>query len=168
MPRILPHDATTTDPPIAGLLAALLLIAAPAEAELIDGIDVSHWQGDIDWGQVHGSGVEFAFIKATESTAFVDSKFNFNMLSSRAQGVLSGPYHFARPDTGQSNPLDAANEAMHFAATIRPYYESGGYLRPVIDLEVRPGGCTASDRVFYRSGSATLPLPSRASWAFPR
>jgi len=61
------------------------LMKSGAEAESIDknynnfnsvnGIDVSHWQGNIDWSKVYNSGYRFAFAKATEGVGFTDSNF---------------------------------------------------------------------------------------------
>ena len=95
------------------------------------GIDVSHWQGTINWGQVRAAGKEFAFVKASEGTGYVDNRFTGNMQSARSAGVLAGAYHFARPDLGNSG----AAEARHFVATARSYMTTG-WLRPVLDLEV--------------------------------
>jgi lysozyme len=41
----------------------------------VEGIDVSHWQGDVDWHAVKKSGRKFAFAKATEGRSMVDEKF---------------------------------------------------------------------------------------------
>ena len=37
-----------------------------AGTELVEGVDVSHYQGEIDWGKVEGAGISFAYIKATQ------------------------------------------------------------------------------------------------------
>jgi lysozyme len=60
----------------------------------IQGIDVSKYQGDIEWQAVHDSGVRFAWIKATEGGDVVDSKFQANWEGARAAGVPRGAYHF--------------------------------------------------------------------------
>lgn len=57
------------------------------------GLDVSHWQGDIDWEKVKTA---FAFIKATEGVDFVDEKLKKNKEGARNRGILPGYYHFAR------------------------------------------------------------------------
>ena len=66
------------------------------------GIDVSHYQGNIDWAQVRNAGYTFAFVKATEGTRFKDSYFIKNMNNGKANGVLMGAYHFARPKTNSA------------------------------------------------------------------
>ena len=60
----------------------------------IQGIDVSKYQGNIDWQAVHDSGVRFAWIKATEGGDVVDSKFQANWEGARAAGIPRGAYHF--------------------------------------------------------------------------
>jgi lysozyme len=60
----------------------------------IHGIDVSKYQGDIDWDAVRRSGVQFAWIKATEGGDHLDSKFRQNWENARAAGVPRGAYHF--------------------------------------------------------------------------
>jgi len=94
------------------------------------GIDVSHWQGDINWNSVHNSGNSFAFVKATEGDGLTDSRFITNMNGASANGMLVGAYHFARPDLGNS----ATDEANYFVEVAGDYI-SQGYLRPVLDLE---------------------------------
>ena len=122
------------------VLASWFLGLVSSHAALIEGIDVSHWQGSINWNSVKNDGVKFAFAKATEGVDFIDSRYVQNMNSARAAGVLIGPYHFARPDSFESNPLDAANEANDFVDAIEPYYQvPGKFLRPVLDVERLPG-----------------------------
>ncbi len=98
-------------------------------AQFVDGIDVSHWQGTINWTSVKNSGVEFAFMKATQGNGYVDPTFHTNIRNATAAGVLVGPYHFCDVDTDSGNPLDPVNEANNFLSQIEPYYNSGLYLR---------------------------------------
>lgn len=97
--------------------------------DLMLGIDVSHWQGAIDWPAVRAAGKEYAFCKATDGASGVDSYLSTNAANGRAAGVLMGMYHFARP---LSNP--ALTEARHFVKTIRPWLLQNN-LRPVLDVE---------------------------------
>jgi len=60
----------------------------------IHGIDVSWWNGDIDWRAVKASGVKFAWIKATEGGDHLDPKFHENWRGAKAAGVPRGAYHF--------------------------------------------------------------------------
>ena len=58
------------------------------------GIDVSHWQGEIDWPAVAGDGIRFAYIKATEGGDSVDERFAHNWVEARRAGIEVGAYHF--------------------------------------------------------------------------
>lgn len=60
----------------------------------IHGVDVSYWQGDINWRQLRGAGTEFAFIKATEGGDWLDPKFHENYYAARAAGIPASGYHF--------------------------------------------------------------------------
>lgn len=61
---------------------------------LVQGIDVSRWNGNINWHKVKQSGVAFVFIKATEGKDVVDPKFTEYWRGARAAGLAYAPYHF--------------------------------------------------------------------------
>jgi len=66
---------------------------------MIPGIDVSHYQGEIDWPTLAASGaVQFAFIKATDGSLGIDPSFYRNALQADKVRMLYGFYHFMRPD----------------------------------------------------------------------
>lgn len=100
-------------------------------SEYADGLDVSRWQGTIDWPKVAAAGYVFTFAKGTEGVGWTDVKFLENMNNGQKAGVMMGVYHFARPDLGNK----AADEANYFLDVVGDYLKSG-YLRPVLDLEV--------------------------------
>jgi GH25 family lysozyme M1 (1,4-beta-N-acetylmuramidase) len=100
---------------------------------ILEGIDVSHWQGTIDWTKVAAAGKKFAYMKATEHTTFVDNKYALNRAAANAVGIVVGAYHFAQPNV---TPGNAAAQADHFINTAQP---RPGDLPPVLDLEVRNG-----------------------------
>ncbi len=56
----------------------------------IDGIDVSHWQGTIDWSQVAGAGYRFAILKATEGQTFDDPNYAGYRTGANGAGVYIG------------------------------------------------------------------------------
>jgi lysozyme len=68
-----------------------------AVADALLGIDVSHWQGQIDWIQVSEAGVKFAFIKATDGNALSDPMLKQNYEGAANAGIPFGLYHFWRP-----------------------------------------------------------------------
>src|SRR5690349_3750568 len=88
------------------------------------GIDVSHWQGAINWASAYGAGKVFAWTKATEGVTYDDPTLAANMGGAKNAGVLIGPYHFARPENNA-----AVDEANHFVASAKNYF-TNGYLRP--------------------------------------
>jgi len=99
----------------------------------VQGIDVSHHQGRIDWGRVRRAGVDFAYIKATEGGDQRDPRFADNWRGARAAGLRAGAYHFftlCRP---------GAEQAANFAAVVPATPDA---LPPVIDVELG-GNCAA-------------------------
>ena len=105
-------------------------VAAAAPEVTYEGIDVSHYQGTVDWTQVKAAGIHFAFAKATQGTANVDPEFAANWQGMRAAGLVRGAYHYLDPDQ------DATAQAEHFLATVQL---EAGDLPPVLDVEVAEG-----------------------------
>ena len=60
----------------------------------IRGIDVSHHNGEIDWSRVKQSGIQFAYIKATEGSDWEDIRFPNNWTESKKNKIYRGAYHF--------------------------------------------------------------------------
>ena len=103
--------------------------------DAVRGIDVSHFQGQIDWTQVAASGIQFCYVKATDGIAFSDVRFQSNLAGSKAAGLLTGAYHFLRAG---SDPEKQAESFLHLV----PKLETGD-LPPVLDIE-RDDGASAS------------------------
>lgn len=74
-----------------------------ADVKMPKGIDVSNWQSSIDWKQVKDAGYQFAFMKATEGTDFVDHTFDEYRKGAREAGLKVGYYHYFHPE----EPVDA-------------------------------------------------------------
>lgn len=107
------------------------LATGPApDGGLARGIDVSHWQGAIDWRAVEAGGIVFAFAKATEGATHTDPAFAANWAGMGATRIIRGAYHYFRPKT------DAAEQAAHFLRTVRP---GASDLPPALDVEVTDG-----------------------------
>ncbi len=99
---------------------------AAARMHPVQGIDVSHYQLDIDWRKVREAGTRFAFIKATEGGDMLDPRFRDNWRESKEAGVPRGAYHFVfwcRP---------ARDQARWF---IRNVPKDPDALPPVLDVE---------------------------------
>jgi lysozyme len=105
------------------------------------GIDVSHYDGTIDWQQVKNAGITFAYIKATEGTTLVDDRFQSNVAEAIKAGIAVGAYHFCRA----SDESGALEEAKFFIQTVN---QAGGFylfrLPPALDMETDNGGTRAS------------------------
>ncbi|MCV9949391.1 glycoside hydrolase family 25 protein [Paenibacillus sp. BT-177] len=101
-----------------------------------EGIDVSRYQGTIDWKRVRADGKSFAFIKASQGQRYVDPTFITNAKGIKAAGLLLGAYHFV--DATSVNAAKA--EARHFAEVLD---QVGGAkaldLPAVMDYENNPG-----------------------------
>jgi lysozyme len=98
----------------------------------VQGIDVSHHQGTIDWTKLKGLRAQFAYIKASEGAAYRDSMFTANWNGALAAGVVPGSYHyFSLCRTG-------AEQATNFIAAAAWTKVVG--LPPAVDLEFR-GNC---------------------------
>jgi GH25 family lysozyme M1 (1,4-beta-N-acetylmuramidase) len=120
-------------------MAQLLFPAVCLAVEYQQGIDVSHWQGAINWNTVRSDGIKFVFAKATEGVDFVDVNFHDYMAGAMAAGVPIGPYHFGRLNSGETIPTDAIDEANDFVDAIEQYYDSSAMImRPVLDYEQLP------------------------------
>ncbi|OFP36723.1 glycoside hydrolase family 25 protein [Corynebacterium sp. HMSC071B10] len=152
-PRTLKHARNAHQNTLKALLAAVvtaaltftLLVVSPfgqksADAQalpgLINGVDVAAHQhpggGPIDWRMVAGpGGQQFAFIKATEGTSYVNDFYAQDAQAANEAGIKVGAYHYARPAT------DPIAQARHFADTINAGPRN--QLPPVLDLEVNEG-----------------------------
>jgi lysozyme len=102
---------------------------------MILGIDVSDYQGNVDWNAVAQSGRQFAFAKATEGTNFVCRTFAGNWAGMQAAGLIRGAYHFARPDS--NSPEAEADFFLQQVGDLSP----GDLL--VLDLEAGSGDLSA-------------------------
>lgn len=97
----------------------------PSQWEVF-GVDVSTYQGDVDWTVLAGQGVDFAFIKATEGSSLQDRRFSDNWEKAQAAGVRVGAYHFFSYDS------PGKTQAENFIATVPV---TPGALPPVVDVE---------------------------------
>ena len=95
----------------------------------LQGIDVSHYQGRIDWRQVARSGeVSYVYIKATEGEKLIDDNYRQNLLGARRAGLRVGSYHFFRPNAS------VQLQFQNFAQTVNIQEQD---LIPIIDIESR-------------------------------
>jgi len=93
---------------------------------MIPGIDVSHYQGTIDWAKVAAAGIKFAYLKATEGIDTVDEFYIRNRAAARSHGILTGSYHFYHYDQAWGP------QATHFVGIVGNFKDE---LPPMLDLE---------------------------------
>lgn len=92
----------------------------------VHGVDVSRWQGNIDWERLRGQGANFAYIKATDGGDHIDPMFKTNWRGAHAAGLKRGAYHFFYWCRSASSQADWF---------IRNVPRVDGALPPVIDVE---------------------------------
>ena len=86
----------------------------PASSEIYEGIDVSNWQGNINFTEVANSGIQVVYIKATQGTTYVSPTFEQSYQNAKANGLKIGFYHYV---TARSEE-EARLEAQFFASKI--------------------------------------------------
>ncbi|KAH9066212.1 glycoside hydrolase family 25 protein [Lactarius vividus] len=98
------------------------------------GCDVSNWQGSLNWATIKSQGVQFAYIKATEGTTFIDSYFNQNYVGATNNGIIRGA---------------GAAQANYFLAHGGGWSGDGITLPGALDLEGSCAGLTAAQMVSW-------------------
>jgi MYXO-CTERM domain-containing protein len=124
--------ATDATPQVAEVAQAVTVCAGPTTTY---GIDVSRFQGDINWDQVAGSDVKFAFIQISRSLTDIDAKFPYNWRRAKEVGILRGAYQRFHPGE------DVQGQADLFLGKLGPY--QAGDLPPVLDVEDQDGQTAA-------------------------
>lgn len=107
----------------------------------IRGIDISHYQGNIDWEQlknamIMGCPLRFVIIKSTEGSTRLDENFRENFNQARDFGFIRGVYHF------WSNKSTAREQAYFFLDKV---HLTEGDLPPVLDIEHKPADKSVED-----------------------
>ncbi|MFF2452552.1 GH25 family lysozyme [Isoptericola sp. NPDC058082] len=97
-----------------------------ADRYAVRGVDVSAYQGTIDWPVLAAQDLDFAFVKATEGSAHVDERFAANWEGARSTDLLVGAYHFL------SFESPGADQAAHLIDVVPA---ESGTLPPVVDVE---------------------------------
>ncbi|BCW72053.1 GH25 family lysozyme [Arthrobacter sp. NicSoilB8] len=97
------------------------------------GLDVSSWQGSVNWSSVKANGARFAYVKATEGTSYRNSEFGAQYTGASSVGLLRGAYHFGRPDVS-----GGAAQAQFFVNNGGGWSADGVTMPPVLDIEDNP------------------------------
>ncbi len=94
-----------------------------------EGIDVSHYQGRIDWSRVAATeSISYVYLKATEGATYVDDTYRRNLAEVRRVGLSVGSYHFYRPNVAPHVQFDNIRKNIKIEEQD---------LVPIIDIEVR-------------------------------
>lgn len=109
------------------VLDGIILLNNPSSEEYpVRGIDVSHYQGEIDWQELASNDIDFAYIKATEGSSHKDECFEYNLENALKTELYVGAYHFFSLESS------GETQAENFIASVP---KNEGMLPPVIDVE---------------------------------
>jgi GH25 family lysozyme M1 (1,4-beta-N-acetylmuramidase) len=100
------------------------------EVAMINGIDVSGWQENIEWPSVPKATVGFVFAKATEGVDYYSNQFQQQHDGAKSLGIPFGAYHYLDPST------DGGSQANHFLNATNGFE---GQLLPALDVEITGG-----------------------------
>lgn len=115
-----------------------------AKGATVTGIDVSYYQGTVNWAQVKGAGRAFAFARISDGLNYPDTKFAQNWPAMKSAGVIRGAYQFFRPSQDAANQAQLLIDKLEANGGLLP-----GDLPPVLDLESADG--LASSTVVARA-----------------
>jgi GH25 family lysozyme M1 (1,4-beta-N-acetylmuramidase) len=117
------------------IAAAGLFVAVPSAsaASVVYGMDVSGWQGNVNWSAAWSNGARFAYVKATEGTGYTNPYFAQQYNGSYNVGMIRGSYHFARP-----NLSTGAYQADYFVNHGGGWSRDGKTLPGALDIEWNP------------------------------
>src|SRR5258708_10875881 len=131
----LTHPLSSAGCILAAMAFTTLAICERAAAQRPYGIDVSSYQGSINWSSVKSCGYIFAWTKATEGNYYQDADFVSNENNGKGAGVYMGAYHFARPDLNSPG-----TEASYYWSFAKSYVLADGKtLMPMLDFETFNG-----------------------------
>ncbi len=107
----------------------------PAKDKRSNGIDVSKWQGKIDWQQVKRSGVEFAFIRigyrGENGVIQKDENADYNLQQAEKAGILTGVYFFSTA-VSEKEAIEEANFTLKaiegYSVSYPVVYDCEGYI----------------------------------------
>jgi GH25 family lysozyme M1 (1,4-beta-N-acetylmuramidase) len=113
-----------------------------AAVEQTPGMDVSSWQGNVDWQTAWNNGARFAYVKATESLNYQNPYFSQQYNGSYNVGMIRGGYHFAQPADSSG-----AAQADYFVDNGGGWSADGRTLPGMLDMEAGCSGLSQSAMV---------------------
>jgi GH25 family lysozyme M1 (1,4-beta-N-acetylmuramidase) len=99
-----------------------------SNSEYIFGIDISHYQGNIDWDEVRTSHhpIEFVFIRSTMGADGKDTEYSSNWKKAQEKGYIRGAYHYYRPNENSTKQFN------NYAASVQLISKD---FAPILDIE---------------------------------
>ncbi|KAH9917661.1 glycoside hydrolase family 25 protein [Epithele typhae] len=169
---------------LSSTLAAPAPASPPEKRANPQGVDISHYQGTVNFNTLKSNGLSFVYIKATEGTTYTDPMFSTNYDGATSAGLIRGAYHFAHPDTSsgavQAN-APSGNECYGLSASAmvswikdfsNTYHSSVGVYPVIYTTTDWWTSCTGNSASFastnplwiarYSSSIGTLP----AGWSY--
>lgn len=128
---------TSAPQPLSTQTSKTTAVSTLATVAQTPGLDVSSWQGNVNWASMWTAGYKFVYVKATEGTTYKNPYFGQQYTGSYNVGMIRGSYHFALP----SNSSGAA-QATYFAKNGGGWSRDGKTLPGVLDIEWNPYGAT--------------------------
>lgn len=101
-----------------------------ADSKLLAGIDVSYYQGRVNWSKVLSDNINYVYLKATDGITYTDPRFHENQNALIEKRVPHGAYHFFEPND------DGVKQAKNFLSQIEIHKNM---LPPVLDIELNKG-----------------------------
>ena len=131
------------------LISIPALAFGPSDEEIYRGIDVSQWQGEIDFQKVKGDGIEMVYIRSSVGNQTIDRYFEQNYRRAKEAGLLVGVYH----NVTATNAEEARRQARFFASVIRQRELD---CKPAMDFETFNGLSTSQINEISRAFLQTL------------
>ncbi|MDF2272686.1 lysozyme [Streptomyces coacervatus] len=110
-------------------------VVSTTEVGRIEGVDVASYQSDVAWAALWGSGVRWAYTKATEGTSYQNPYFAQQYDGAYGVGMIRGAYHFAAPDSSSGTA-----QADYFVDHGGRWSTDGRTLPGALDIEWNPYG----------------------------
>ena len=95
------------------IISILTFLSFSSKVKAIEGIDVSEFQGNINFREVKDYGIEIVYIRSSASHSYIDAKFEENYQKAKENNLKIGFYHYV---TARS--IEEAQEQARFFATV--------------------------------------------------
>ncbi|MGH7438939.1 MAG: glycoside hydrolase family 25 protein [Polyangiaceae bacterium] len=122
-----------------------------ASGAIVQGVDVSEYQGTVNWAQAKASGIQFGFARISDGTAHPDPNFSANWKGMSANGVIRGAYEYFRASVDPTAQANLVASSLQQAGGLR-----ADDLPVVMDIETADGQSEATIEANMRSWLAAV------------